>query len=92
MILRCVFTIVALCLPPDKNLPLMKTITLLFSTKKLLLEFYYTLENVAFAIDLKKLIITAAFSPTDILIAVIKYDADVLTPKNAHLLLDESIY
>lgn len=73
-----------------RKLTFMKTITLLFDTKKQLFEFYFTLGEIAFAIDVSRLIITSAFSPTDVLIAVLKHDARVLTSKSARFVTEEN--
>lgn len=59
----------------------MKTVTLLFSTKQQLFDYHGTLGKIAFAIDLKKMILTSTLTPTDILCAIKKYDAKVLFAK-----------
>jgi hypothetical protein len=68
----------------------MKTITLMFDSKKQLLEFFSTMGKVAFAIDLKKLILTSSFSPTDVLSAVKKYDAKILARTTTRLFAEEN--
>ena len=59
----------------------MKTVTLQFNSKDQLFSYYGTIGKVAFAIDVPKLILTSALSPTDILSAVKKYDAKLLFAK-----------
>lgn len=68
----------------------MKTTTLLFNSKTQLLEFYYTLGSVAFAVDLNKLALTSSFSPTDLLSAVKKYDARILTRNSLQPVAEET--
>lgn len=62
----------------------METISLKFNSKEQLLNFYSRLENIHCAIDLKEFILSSTFSQTDVLIAVKKCGARVLTEENIY--------